>query len=81
LDNLTDLLSEIRPAVSAVEAAHPGKDVCEGKLADLAVEENVRMTIRDIREKSQVIADLEKQGKLKVVGAIYDISTGEVRFL
>ena len=81
LDKLTDLLSDIRPAVAAVEAAHPGEDVCHGPLVDLAAEENVRRTIRDIREKSQIIADREKQGKLMVVGAMYDVATGEVRFL
>lgn len=79
LGNLTHLLDEIRPAVSAVEAAHPDKDVCTDHV-DTVAEENVRKTIRDIREKSAVIADLEKQGKVKVVGAMYDVATGEVRF-
>jgi carbonic anhydrase len=81
LDNLTHLLSEIRPAVATVEAAHPGKDVCAKPLVDEVAAENVRRTIRDIREKSQVIVDLEKQGKLMVVGAMYDIGTGKVTFL
>jgi carbonic anhydrase len=81
LDNLTHLLSEIRPAVAAVEAAHPGKDVCAKPTVDLVAEENVRRTVQDLREKSAVLADLEAEGKLMVVGAMYDISTGKVRFL
>jgi carbonic anhydrase len=81
LGNLTHLLAEIRPAVETVQEAHPDKDVCTGPAVDRIAEENVRRTIRDIREKSEIISKLEKQGKLMVVGAIYDISTGKVSFL
>jgi carbonic anhydrase len=81
LDNLTHFLSEIRPSVAAVKAKHPGEDVCEGELADQVAEANVRSTVRDIREKNQVISDLEKEGKLMVAGTMYDIATGEVHFL
>ena len=80
LGNLTHLLSEIRPAVAAVQAENPGEDVCQEELVDQVAEENVRRTVREIREKSQIVSELEKQGKLMVVGAMYDISTGEVRF-
>jgi carbonic anhydrase len=81
MHNLMHLLSEIRPAVAAVEAENPGKDACQGELVDQVAETNVRSTMHDIREKSRVISDLEKEGKLMVVGAMYDISTGQVRFL
>ncbi len=81
LGSLTHLLAEIRPAVELVQSRHPERDVCQKPHVDEIAEENVRRTIRDIREKSQVIADLEAEGKLEVVGAMYDISTGEVRFL
>ena len=56
-------------------------DVCEGELVDQVAEANVRSTVRDIREKNQVISDLEKEGKLMVAGTMYDIATGEVHFL
>ncbi|MEO1246912.1 MAG: carbonic anhydrase family protein [Pseudomonadota bacterium] len=81
LGNLTHLLTEIRPAVELVQTEHPNADVCAAKHIDQVSEENVRLTVRDIREKSEVIAGLEKEGKLKVVGAMYDITTGEVTFL
>ena len=44
-------------------------------------EANVVQTTNDIRAKSPVLVELEKQGKFKIVGAMYDISTGEVSFL
>lgn len=81
LGNLTHLLAEIRPAVELVESRHPGENVCAAPHVDEIAEENVKKTVRDIREKSKTIADLEDEGKLRVVGAMYDIATGEVRFI
>ena len=47
---------------------------------DQVSEENVKMTIAHIRQKSKVIRDLEKQNKVRLVGAMYDISSGKVQF-
>ncbi len=81
LGSLTHLLAEIRPAVELIEARHPDEDVCAVPHLDEIAEENVKRTVRDIREKSQAIAELEEEGALKVIGAMYDISTGRVRFI
>lgn len=81
LGSLTHLLAEIRPAVELVQSRHPDEDVCKVPHVDEIAEENVVRTVRDIREKSQAIADLEAEGRLKVIGAMYDIATGKVRFI
>lgn len=81
LGNLTALLGDIRPAVDLVKAENPGKNVCEAPLLDTIAVANVEQTIADIRASSPVISGLEEEGKLKVVGAMYDISTGEVTFM
>ena len=41
---------------------------------------NVEMTIDNIRANSQVLAELEQQGKIKIIGGMYDIKTGVVTF-
>lgn len=81
LGSLTALLADIRPAVKLVETRHPNKDVCKAPYLDEIAVENVNMTIADIREKSPVMSELEAEGKLKIVGAMYDITTGKVTFL
>jgi carbonic anhydrase len=81
LGNLTLLLDEIQPAVELVKREHPNENVCQAPLVDDISEANVAKTINDIRAKSPVIAQLESEGKVKLVGAMYDISTGIVRFL
>jgi carbonic anhydrase len=81
LGNLTLLLDEIQPAVELVKLEHPNENVCDAPLVDDISEANVVKTINDIRAKSTVISILESEGKVKLVGAMYDITTGKVRFL
>jgi carbonic anhydrase len=81
LGNLTALLGEIKPAVALVKAEHPGKDACVAPLLDEIAAVNVNETIERIRVMSPVIKGLEAEGKLKVVGAMYDITTGQVTFM
>jgi carbonic anhydrase len=81
LGNLTALLGDIRPAVDLVKAENPGKDACAAPLLDTIAVANVNDTIADIRKMSPVISGLEDEGKLKVVGAMYDITTGQVTFM
>ncbi len=81
LGNLTLLLDEIQPAVELVKLQHPNENVCDAPLVNDISEANVVKTINDIRAKSTVISTLESEGKVKLVGAMYDVSTGKVRFL
>lgn len=81
LGNLTQLLDEIEPAVEIVKTRHEGGDVCAAPHIDEVARENVKKTVEDIRDRSPVLADLEHAGKLKIVGAMYDITTGEVTWL
>jgi carbonic anhydrase len=50
------------------------------ELLGRAVEANVRWAVRRIRESPEGRAQ-QAEGRVKVVGAIYDIDTGRVRFL
>ncbi len=43
-------------------------------------EKNVRLTIDDIRQRSPILKEMEEQGQLKIVGALYDMDTGAVEF-
>ena len=41
---------------------------------------NVEMTIEKIRASSEVLLDMEQKGEIKIMGAMYDISTGTITF-
>lgn len=79
LGNLTELLRKIKPAVEAVEGHEKeGRNSKNKKFVNEVVEKNVNLTVSDIRDRSKVLADLEKEGKIKIVGAMYDLHTGKV---
>lgn len=82
LGNLTALINKIEPAVEAVkepkdENLRNSKNL---EFVDAVAAKNVEITIENIRQRSRVLADMEEQGEIKIVGAMYDISTGEVAF-
>jgi carbonic anhydrase len=81
LGNLTQTLANIRPAVEAVSGI-PGERNSKNKaFVDAVAHENVRQTVQNILERSTVLSELVERGRLKVVGAMYDVATGEVSFL
>ena len=78
LGNLTDLLAELKPAVQAVEGKPDAKNA---DYVNKVIEANVRKTVADLRSRSEVLAGLEKEGKIKIVGGIYSLHTGRVTLL
>ena len=83
LGNLTGLLDKIQPAVKEI-----GKDWTNGEKNSKNhefVEEvghaNVELQMEIIKQKSPIIKDLIDKGKVILVGAIYDLETGKVKFL
>jgi carbonic anhydrase len=82
LGNLTALLAKIRPAVEAVEGFKPEERTSANKeFVKKVTEQNVRQTVADIRKDSPVLADLERSGTIKIVGAIYGLQSGKVTLL
>ena len=82
MGNLTALLAKIKPAVEAVKGhEEKGRNSKNIEFVNDVVEANVRQTVSDIRERSKVLADLEKSGDIMIVGAVYDLHTGGVTLL
>jgi carbonic anhydrase len=69
------LLEGILPSLDDVDATLPA-----AALLDAAVEANVRRTVRQLRASPEGRAELAS-GAMKLVGAVYDLETGRVRFL
>jgi carbonic anhydrase len=82
LDNLTALIKKIEPSVEAVkepsdENLRNSKNL---EFVDKVAEKNVNLAMTNIRKQSPVLAEMEKNGEIKIVGAMYDVSNGEVVF-
>ena len=82
LGNLTTLLSKLKPAVEAVEEPADTSERNSGNIefVNNVAEKNVYMTIANIRAQSPVLEEMENQGEIKIVGAMYDIKDGSVTF-
>ena len=74
LGNLTQLVDQIKPAIV-------GDTTNLDNMLNETSKNNVKMTISDILKLSPVISDMVKENKVKIVGAYYDITTGQVSFL
>jgi carbonic anhydrase len=82
LGNLTKMLEKIKPAVKAVpepkeESLRNSNN--EDFVNNVAVK-NVQITIDNVLKGSEVLADMQEKGEIKIVGAMYDVSTGAVTF-
>ena len=69
------LMDALEPSVLHAQAANPED------LVTAAIEENVRRQVRRLRTISPVINAAQAEGRVMVVGAIYDMATGKVNIL
>lgn len=79
LGHLTGLLGKIQPAVAAVPAATDG-DKTSPQRVDAVAKENVRLALKQIRERSPILAELIRDGKVGLVGGLHDLDSGRVTF-
>jgi len=83
LGKLTGMLDKIKPAVKAVSNPVEADQRTSANLpfVNEVAEKNVLFSIDDIRSGSEVLAEMEDKGDIKIVGAMYDVATGRVAFL
>ncbi|NQY68691.1 MAG: carbonic anhydrase [Flavobacteriales bacterium] len=78
LGNITALLSKIKPAISTIKQSLSSDDA---GFVEKVAEQNVLESIQNIRKESPILAEMESNGEIKIVGAIYSVETGEVSFI
>lgn len=83
LGNLTALLAKINPAVLAVTEPENLEERTSknATFVDAVALENVKLTVQNVRIYSNVLRSMEKEGAIKIIGAMYNVATGEVSFL
>lgn len=78
LGNITALLSKIKPAVDKL--VKPDVELTAEVIEDVVVL-NVKNAMEQIREESSILKEMEDNGEIVIVGAVYDVATGEVNYL
>jgi len=79
LGNLTGLLDKIKPAIEKTVYSGERKG-SNYDFVDAVAKTNVEFTVKDIRNNSSVLKDLEDKGKIKIVGSMYHLVGGKVDF-
>ncbi|MEO1258529.1 MAG: carbonic anhydrase family protein [Bacteroidota bacterium] len=81
LGNITHLLDNIMPAVNAVETPEGvERNSKNAAFVNAVSKRNVELTIKKLRRNSPVLSEMEENGEIDIVGAMYDIGTGKVTF-
>jgi carbonic anhydrase len=80
MGNLTTLLNKIQPAIYQEAKTTENRTGSNPVFVQNVTEINVRLTMDRIRRESPIIADLEKNGEIKIVGGIYHVENGKVNF-
>jgi carbonic anhydrase len=81
LSNLTHTLSNIAPAMYMVEGFEGERTSANKEFVDAVVEANVRRNVQMVHDRSAVMQGLVEEGKLMVVGGVYDLETGTIEWL
>jgi carbonic anhydrase len=78
MDNLQNLLNEIRPVLTRhKDVEHTSKNVA---FTNMIINENITKTVADIKEMSPTLKKMHEDGKIKIIGATYNMETGQVIF-
>ncbi|MEL7587958.1 MAG: carbonic anhydrase family protein [Prolixibacteraceae bacterium] len=78
--HLTGLLNKITPAINQETTTKIERNGQNLTFVNNVSAINVNLTISQIRKQSNILDNLEKEGKIIIVGGLYDIETGLVSF-
>ena len=80
LGHVSSLVNNIRPSVNEVVAEGETCSSDDTETVNDIAEANVERTVEQIRDESEILKQLEDDGEIVIVGAMYDVETGEVEF-
>ncbi len=83
LGNITAMLRNITPAIN-LTLKNANTIITNSSNEDFVKEttsNNVRLTMKRIRQKSVILKEMEEKGEIKIVGGIYNLATGKVEMI
>jgi carbonic anhydrase len=78
--HITGLLNKIKPAIDKEDTTRADRTGQNDVFVTNVSIINVRLIISQIREKSVILDKLEREGKILIIGGLYDIDNGKVTF-
>lgn len=81
MGNITAMLHNVQPALDVLTEDDGPRDPANALQVSKVMEANARLAVEAIRNRSDILRDLEEAGQLKIVAAIHDVHSGEVHRL
>jgi carbonic anhydrase len=79
LGHLHFITHKVQRCIPALKVKYP--NASENELCSHVTKENILLGVSDLKSRSSILENMEYQGEIKIVGALYDLSTGMVEFL
>lgn len=80
MGNLTELLSKIQPAVYQEKSTKEDRNSKNEPFVENVAEINVKRSVKNIIERSNILERMIENGEIGVVGAMHNIESGKVTF-
>jgi carbonic anhydrase len=80
LGNLTTLLAKLEPALDSVTDVTENRNSKNADFVQKVADAHVELTVEKIKADSPVLREMYENGEVGIVGAMYDVESGIVRF-
>ncbi len=80
LGNITSLLNKIKPAIEMENLTKTERNGQNKLFMDNVTTNNVHLIVKKVKEQSSLLAEMEKNKEIKIIGGLYDLDTGIVTF-
>jgi carbonic anhydrase len=78
--HLPGLVGHLKPAVKSVFARQYTAPPTPAQYLSSAIDENVKLNVERLKNSGPLISKFVEQGKVRVVGGVYRLATGQVDF-
>jgi carbonic anhydrase len=82
MGHLTGMLKNIEPAVNAVKEPENEEQRNSSNIdfVNAVAAQNVKMTVEEIKRRSEILREMEKADEISIIGGIYEVETGKILF-
>jgi carbonic anhydrase len=80
MGNLTTLLSKIEPAINEETTTKDNRTSSNSDFVENVAHLNVTRNVHEIMNRSEILREMIENGQIGVIGAMYDVTSGEVEF-
>lgn len=80
MGNLTELLSKLQPSVYSETTTTKDRNSANSEFVENVASINVKRSVKSILQRSYILEQLVEEGKIGIVGGMYNIDTGKVVF-